>query len=63
MLEINTKIGLDNCVTKMERAIIDQFADKYRFQIGIPVSGRRRYYRKRKQEFPKSSANKNPSEW
>lgn len=45
MVEINTKFGLNECVTRMEKHIIDGFVDKYRFQIGIPVSGRHQYLR------------------
>lgn len=59
IMEINTKVGLKSCLTKMERAVIDGFADRYRFQIGIPVSGRHQFHRKRvrrKQEYANGSA-------
>lgn len=43
MFEINTKIGLNSCLVKMEAAIVKRFASQYNFDIAIPVSGRRDY--------------------
>lgn len=47
MVEVNTKVGLSTCVTKMQNEIIDQFANRYNIRVGLPVSGRQLFHRKR----------------